>query len=82
MIPIMDRVVYPALRNRGINFTPVKKITFGFYIAALSMAVAAIVQHFIYETSPCGSQAATCDEVSPINVWGESPVHSVGSSSC
>lgn len=39
------------------------------------MMSAAITQHYIYETSPCGSQAATCDEVSPLNVWIQTPTY-------
>jgi len=75
MIPIMDQLVYPALRKKGINFTPVKKITLGFMFASLSMVVAAIIQHLIYQTSPCGNQAATCDEFSPISVWWQIPAY-------
>jgi POT family proton-dependent oligopeptide transporter len=27
------------------------------------------LQHYIYKTSPCGYNAATCEETSPLNVW-------------
>jgi len=75
MIPLCDVVIYPFLRSRGIQFTPIKKITLGFFIASVAMMSAAITQHYIYETSPCGSQAATCDEVSPLNVWIQTPTY-------
>ncbi|XDG04955.1 hypothetical protein ABKA04_004570 [Annulohypoxylon sp. FPYF3050] len=52
-IPIVDKFVYPSLRRAGINLTPIKKITGGFAIGTLSMVVAAIVQHYIYQESPC-----------------------------
>lgn len=52
-IPICDKLIYPALRRAGFNFTPIKKITTGFFLATLSMVVAAIIQHYIYMKSPC-----------------------------
>jgi len=33
------------------------------------MIWAATVQHYIYKTNPCGDQASTCPQVSPLNVW-------------
>lgn len=30
-----DFFVYPSLRKAGINFTPIKRITLGFFIASL-----------------------------------------------
>ncbi|KAI9841563.1 MAG: peptide transporter ptr2 [Sclerophora amabilis] len=52
-IPIMDRIVYPLLRRMGIKFKPITRITWGFFLAALAMAYAAIVQHLIYSSPPC-----------------------------
>lgn len=78
MIPIMDRLVYPFLRKRGIRFTPVKKITAGFWVGALAMLYSAIVQMYIYRKSPCGYQANRCEDddgnflPAPINVWAQS----------
>jgi proton-dependent oligopeptide transporter, POT family len=72
-IPIFDLFIYPALRRAGIRFTALKKITIGFFTGAAAMAWAAIVQHRVYQTSPCGYQAATCKEgVSPLSVWTQS----------
>lgn len=51
-IPIMDKVVYPFLRKMGFPMFPITRITFGFLLAALSMAVAAIIQHEIYIRGP------------------------------
>jgi len=48
---VMDSVVYPFLRKRGIRFTPIKKITAGFILGAFSMVWAAVLQHYIYKTS-------------------------------
>lgn len=77
LIPICDRIVYPALRKAGIRFTPIKKITCGFFAGASAMVWAAVVQHYIYKRSPCGYSAATCSAedgtplVAPINVWAQ-----------
>lgn len=70
-IPIFDLFVYPAMRKAGIKFTPIKKITAGFFCGCLGMIWAAIVQLYVYRTSPCGYQATECDEPSPINVWAQ-----------
>ncbi|KAH7912747.1 PTR2-domain-containing protein [Hygrophoropsis aurantiaca] len=74
-IPLCDQVFYPALARMGLKFTALKKIAWGFYTAAGSMVWAAVVQHYIYKTNPCGMFAATCVDdhssplVSPLNVW-------------
>ncbi|KDR79530.1 hypothetical protein GALMADRAFT_243632 [Galerina marginata CBS 339.88] len=71
LIPICDVFFYPALRRMGLNFTALKKITAGFMTGAAAMVWAAVVQHYIYKTSPCGNHAADCESpnVSPLNVW-------------
>ncbi|KZT25908.1 peptide transporter PTR2A [Neolentinus lepideus HHB14362 ss-1] len=74
-IPICDLLIYPALRRAGINFTALKKITAGFFTGAAAMVWAAVVQHYIYKTNPCGYRAATCEDAagnaltSHLNVW-------------
>ncbi|KAJ3505854.1 hypothetical protein NLJ89_g7195 [Agrocybe chaxingu] len=76
MIPIFDYVIYPFLRRKGINFTPIKRIFTGFIVAGLAMLYAAVLQHFIFQKSPCHdnepSACMTPDEVqlpADINVW-------------
>jgi len=71
-IPICDLFLYPGLRRLGINFSPLKKITLGFFTGAAGMVWAAVLQHYIYATNPCGYQASTCKETSPLNVWIQS----------
>ncbi|KAF5366602.1 hypothetical protein D9758_008970 [Tetrapyrgos nigripes] len=73
-IPIFDLIIYPFLARRGIRFTALKKITAGFITGAAAMVWAAVVQHYIYKTSPCGkfANAVDCDAVSPLNVWIQS----------
>ncbi|KAJ3567978.1 hypothetical protein NP233_g6016 [Leucocoprinus birnbaumii] len=77
MIPIFDYVIYPFLRRRGINFSPIKRIYAGFLVAGLAMVYAAVLQHYLFKMSPChDNEPSEClDPVSgnplpaPINVW-------------
>lgn len=78
LIPILDYLVYPFLRKHKIPFHPVWRITFGFFLSATSQVIAAILQHFIYKTSPCGNQASTCDTVSNVNGWWEVVLYVLG----
>lgn len=84
LIPICDIIIYPLLRRFKINFTPIKKITLGFYVGSAAMIWAAILQTYIYKKSICGKHAAgllhkslggdgkkTCPPVA-INVWVQS----------
>ena len=50
-IPIFDQVVYPALARYNIRFTPIRRITAGFWCGSLAMIVACITQHYIYKES-------------------------------
>ncbi|RDX54549.1 oligopeptide transporter [Lentinus brumalis] len=74
-IPICDMLIYPALRRAGINFSPLKRITLGFYTGAAAMVWTAVVQHYIYKRNPCGYQVGTCADgdgnplTSDLNVW-------------
>ncbi|KAI3538682.1 POT family protein [Colletotrichum filicis] len=72
MIPILDHVVYPGFRKIGFNFTPIKRMTTGFFFAAAAMVAATVMQHYIYQMSPCGDLATICEEgPAPINVWAQ-----------
>lgn len=78
-IPFMDFVVYPGLRKARINFTPIKRITWGFFIASAAMISAAVVQYYIYQLSACPNERVNEGEwvvdgelvscTAPINVW-------------
>jgi POT family proton-dependent oligopeptide transporter len=83
LIPICDLFVYPALRKMKINFSPIKKITAGFFTGSAAMIWAAVIQAYIYKDSVCGNYASgvlpaslggdgttTCPTVS-INVWAQ-----------
>jgi len=74
-IPIMDFVLYPAIRKTGFNLTPIKKIAFGFFLSSMAMVSATVTQHYIYKLSPCGSdinaqmKAGREDCAAPFTVW-------------
>ncbi|KAG5637809.1 hypothetical protein H0H81_003141 [Sphagnurus paluster] len=79
MIPIFDRVIYPFLRSRGINFSPIKRIYAGFLVAGLAMVYASVLESYQNKLSPCrggefDKQPAACkinDKhfATPLNVW-------------
>ena len=52
-VPLIDRVIYPLLRKFRIPFKPISRIVLGFWVAALAMVYAAVLQHFIYKAGPC-----------------------------
>lgn len=72
LIPILDRFLYPGLRRIGINFTPLKRMAFGFLFSSLSMIAAAVMQYYIYKMSPCGYYMLEEGCTAPINVWAQS----------
>lgn len=71
MIPILDTVVYPALRKLRINPTPLKRITVGYFVASAAMIWACVIQYYIYKRSECGHYANDCDPVN-ISMWAQS----------
>ncbi|CAG8154317.1 unnamed protein product [Penicillium salamii] len=73
VIPILSFVIYPTLRRYRINFGPISRITFGFFLAILAGLAGALVQWRIYSLSPCGNLASTCDTVAPISIWWQLP---------
>ncbi|XP_057563728.1 solute carrier family 15 member 1 isoform X2 [Hippopotamus amphibius kiboko] len=52
MVPIVDAVVYPLIAKCGFNFTPLKKMTVGMFLASMAFVAAAIVQVDIDKTLP------------------------------
>uniref|UniRef100_A0A8C3IW07 Solute carrier family 15 member 1 n=1 Tax=Chrysemys picta bellii TaxID=8478 RepID=A0A8C3IW07_CHRPI len=44
MVPIVDAVVYPLIKKCHFNFTPLRKITVGMFLASLAFVAAALVQ--------------------------------------
>lgn len=85
LIPICDLFIYPLLRKNKINFSPIKKIAFGFFTGSAAMIWAAVIQAYIYRKSICGNRASLSLPVSlggaadgsdpcptvDINVWAQ-----------
>ncbi|KAH8649673.1 Ptr2 peptide transporter [Tricladium varicosporioides] len=84
LIPICDLLIYPALRKAKIRFTPIKRITAGFFTGSMAMVWACVIQAYIYKYSICGRYASLklpaslggngkklCPTVS-ISVWAQS----------
>lgn len=46
-IPICDLFLYPALRKAGIRFTPIKRITAGFFMGSAAMIWACVLQYYM-----------------------------------
>ncbi|KAF2023417.1 peptide transporter PTR2-A [Setomelanomma holmii] len=74
IVPIMDTLVYPFLRKRGIRFTPIKKITAGFILGSFAMVWAAVLQYYIYRTSGY-YETHDPDYKSNISVWAVTGVY-------
>ena len=50
LIPILDFGFYPLLRKLKIEFKPVHRIAFGFFLGAISQVVGAVLQYKVYKT--------------------------------
>jgi len=87
-IPLCDQLVYPWLRRRGIRFTALKRIFWGFMTGVAAMIVACIIQYYIYQQGPpeCGKYMNTCSKTlkklgikkphyADINVWVQTPAY-------
>ncbi|KAI5816460.1 MFS peptide transporter [Pyronema omphalodes] len=73
-IPLLDQVVYPQLRKWKINFSPLRRIFCGFFLATLALIWCAVVQKKIYDLSPCGNHPNECssDQYAPISAFWQS----------
>ncbi|KAI5968709.1 hypothetical protein CANMA_002145 [Candida margitis] len=72
IIPILDYIIYPLLRRYRINFRPIHRVFLGFVIASMAQVAGAVLQHRVYQTSPCGNHSTNCPEPSPISAWSAS----------
>ncbi|XP_072332198.1 solute carrier family 15 member 1-like isoform X2 [Scyliorhinus torazame] len=73
LVPVVDVIVYPLIAKCKLNFTPLRKMTVGMFLAALAFIAAALVQMEIDKTLPIfptGEQG----QIKIINV-GKSPVN-------
>ncbi|XP_056144979.1 solute carrier family 15 member 1 [Lampris incognitus] len=52
LVPLMESVIYPLIRRCGLNFTPLRRMTVGMFLAAMAFVAAALVQIQIDKTLP------------------------------
>ncbi|SGZ38284.1 related to Peptide transporter PTR2 [Hanseniaspora guilliermondii] len=67
--PILDYGIYPLLTKMKMNPNVTIRIFIGFMLAAGAMAGGAILQRMVYNKSPCGDYASTCDTQANISLW-------------
>ncbi|KAI1102211.1 hypothetical protein F4804DRAFT_313808 [Jackrogersella minutella] len=65
MVPVMNHIIYPLLRRRGIKWGPIARMTFGFALGSIGSIGYSVLQYYVYKTSPCGWNATTCAELLP-----------------
>uniref|UniRef100_A0A8C5BG87 Solute carrier family 15 member 1-like n=1 Tax=Gadus morhua TaxID=8049 RepID=A0A8C5BG87_GADMO len=76
-VPIVDSVIYPLIAKCGLNFTPLKRMTVGMFMAALAFIAAALVQLQIDETLPV-FPASNGGQIKVFNLVGATVDVSVG----
>ena len=45
LIPLFQKVIFPALERRGVVVSPLRKMTVGMFLTVLSFAAAAVLEH-------------------------------------
>lgn len=53
---VFNTGVYPLMTRMKLPFTPIKRITVGFFFASAGMIWAAVLQHYIYIRGECGNR--------------------------
>jgi POT family proton-dependent oligopeptide transporter len=74
LVAFCDRLLFPFLRRRNINVSPIRRVTAAFFCGAAGMTWAAVLQYYIYQKSPCGHRANTCHSPAPISVAAQSGI--------
>jgi len=75
LIPIMDRFVYPCIHSGCCRFSMLKKVGVGYFILALAMIVAAVIE-IARKSSTTLSIVSTCDSavyISDLSVLWQIP---------
>jgi POT family proton-dependent oligopeptide transporter len=78
LLPLVERLLYPALRKAKITFSPINRMTLGFLLESFAQAYASGIQHFVYSKAPCFNSPLKCAPVpgpNHINVWVQSPIY-------
>ncbi|XP_048388619.2 solute carrier family 15 member 1-like [Stegostoma tigrinum] len=67
LVPVVDGIVYPLIAKCNFDFTPLRRMTVGMFLAALAFVAAALVQIQIDKTLPI-FPAADQSQIKVINV--------------
>lgn len=75
--PVIQNLLYPALRRHGIPFGPIARIATAFLVMSTAMGFAAGLQKLIYTRGPCYEHPLACGSQEPneISVWAQTPVY-------
>ncbi|KAL9597950.1 MAG: hypothetical protein Q9179_004089 [Wetmoreana sp. 5 TL-2023] len=82
--PFVQKIVYPWLRRRHINFKSAARITFGFFLLTAALAYAAGLQQLIYNSGPCYDEPLKCPASdngripNQISMFLQIPIYSIG----
>ncbi|PVU96715.1 hypothetical protein BB559_002276 [Furculomyces boomerangus] len=77
-IPIFDYFIFPFLAKRGIFLGPIKRITIGLWIVAVTFAYVTIIQRKLYNTPPFFNftgDNVTDDSFNNISIWLQIPAY-------
>src|SRR3569832_1690579 len=65
LVPLFDRCIYPALEVRGVDLRPLRRMSWGMILAAVSFVVSAVVEHVMQQREASGGPK--------VNVWWQLP---------
>jgi len=57
-IPLFDRKIYPWMETRGLDITPIRRMEYGMFLAAVSFAISALVEQMIQDQDPMSVSVA------------------------
>ncbi|WRT67628.1 uncharacterized protein IL334_004600 [Kwoniella shivajii] len=76
--PIITYFFYPFFEKIGYPLKPMTRLSIGFMLGCINMIYGAVIQWRVYNTSPCGYAASTCEDgVSSISIWALAPLQIV-----
>lgn len=60
IVPILERLIYPYMHKVGLSPRATVRMTLGFGLVAVSMAMAAGIQQVVYNAPPCYNMPLEC----------------------
>lgn len=84
IVPLLEKLVYPYMQRIKLTPRPTVRMTLGFALISVSMAIAAGVQQTIYNAPPCYKRPLDCpasdqgNKPNQVSVMLQIPVYFVG----